>query len=135
MSQILVAWWNSMGLWRWPNLLLVVCACYLALIYEAVPAAWVNHGNKELGNLEIIFYTKGRIVPQEKLSTRIEISEAADLVLGIESSAFTPISLSSVEQRVLELELAIPNDKTKELKVYVSDKGANIAVWNLGRLY
>ena len=54
-----------MGLWRWPNLLLVVCACYLALIYEAVPAAWVNHGNKELGNLEIIFYTKGRIIPQE----------------------------------------------------------------------
>lgn len=124
-----------MGLWRWPNLLIVVYACYLALIYEAVPAAWVNHGNKELGNLEIIFYTKGRIIPQEKLSTRIEISEVADLVLGIESSAFAPISLSSVEQRVLELELAIPNDKTKELKIYVSDKEANIAVWNLGRLY
>ena len=56
-------------------------------------------------------------------------------VSSIESSAFTPIPLSSVEQRVLELELAIPNDKTKELKVYVSDKEANIAVWNLGRLY
>ena len=48
---------------------------------------------------------------------------------------FAPIPLSSVEQRVLELELAIPNDKTKELKIYVSDKEANIAVWNLGRLY
>ena len=124
-----------MGLWRWPNLLIVVYACYLALIYEAVPAAWISHGDKELGNLEIIFYTKGRIIPQEKLSTRIEISEAADLVLGIESSVFAPIPLSSVGQRVLELELAIPNDKTKELKVYVSDKEANIAVWNLGRLY
>lgn len=100
-----------------------------------MPAAWISHGDKELGNLEIIFYTKGRIIPQEKLSTRIEISEAADLVLGIESSVFAPIPLSSVEQRVLELELAIPNDKTKELKVYVSDKEANIAVWNLGRLY
>ena len=135
MSLILVTWWNSMGLWRWPNLLLVVCACYLALIYEAVPTTWINHGSKELGNLEIIFYTKGRIVPLEKLSTRIEISEAADLVLGIESSAFTPIPLSFVEQRVLELELVIPNDKTKELKVYVSDKEANSTVWSLGRLY
>ena len=123
-----------MGKWRWINLLIVGYACYLSFNYEAVPGRWVNHGREYLGEVEIRFFSRGRIVPGRKLVAKLETSVKDQLRVGFESFESTFVSVKPLPEGA-EFVLATPTITSEQLQVIVSDQNNNLASWNLGRLY
>ena len=134
MIKILRAWWRSMGKWRWINLLIVGYACYLSFNYEAVPDRWVNHGREYLGEVEIRFFSRGRIVPGRELVAKLETSVKDQLSVGFESFESTFVSVKPLPEGA-EFVLATPTITSEPLQVVVYDQDNNLASWNLGRLY
>ena len=99
-----------------------------------MPDQWVNHGRQNLADIDIRFFTRGRIVPGEQLVGRFEASEQTRLRIGFKSFESTLITLQP-ETDEINFSLAIPKVTTEPLELIVFDQSMNSASWNLGRLY
>ena len=129
-------WWRSMGIWSWPNLVLIGIAIWLAAEYEAVAGGWVHHGARSVGDIRVSFRTQGRIRPGATFRIRLEANDAASITFGFGNEALTnERSLDLPAATGLELEFTAPRQTDAPLIMELIDDQGNIARWNLGRLY
>ncbi len=138
-----------MGIWRWPNLLLVGIACWFAIGYEAVAPGWTNHGSRAFGDLSITLRTRGRIEPGAPFEAMLEANGAASVVLRVRArprdrassvpldeqwNAQWNVQLSGGQGEILEV-MAPKEADAPMVLVVTGDRSGESARWNLGRLY
>jgi len=139
MKDLLIAWWGSMGYWRWPNICLILVALYLSLINLGLLVInidrWTYHGEKLLGKAEVELDTRGDLRSGEIVNARVWSSEAGTYLIssGSQESHSLAIELGADEEK--EFRLPISNQRGLPLIVKVSDFQENSTNWNLGKLY
>ena len=139
MKDLLIAWWASMGYWRWPNICLILVAFYLSLINLGLLVInidrWTYHGEKLLGKAEVELDTRGDLRRGEIVEARIWSSEAGTYLIssGSQESHSLSIELGADEEK--EFRLPISNQRGLPPIVKVSDFQQNSTNWNLGKLY
>ncbi len=139
MLRFSLDWWRSMGIWGWPNLLLVGIAIGLSLVYEAVPPGWTNHGLRTVGEVRVGLRSRGRIEPGEPIQLMLTASEAARMRFGFDAAQArqTPraLAVDLPAGEGLQLTVAAPAQTGAPLIAVLTDAGGDAARWNLGRLY
>ncbi len=136
MLRFSVEWWRSMGIWGWPNLLLVGIAFGLSIIYEAIPPGWTDHGSRTLGEIRVNFRTNGKIEPGEQFEIMLNASEDAALKFGFDNSEPQDIhAVNLPANENLEMTVIAPAQTSKPLFAVLTDARGASASWNLGRLY
>ncbi len=136
MIRFAVGWWRAMGIWGWPNLLLVGVAFWLAIEYQAVAAGWTSHGARAIDDVRVSLATRGKIESSGRFEVMLEASGSGSmrLTIGADTNAQShTIDLSPNESLVLTV--TAPEQFGAPLIIQLTDRGRGSAAWNLGRLY
>lgn len=139
MRDLLIAWWASMGYWRWPNICLILVALYLSLINLGLLVInidrWTYHGEKLLGRAEVELDTRGDLRSGDIVDARIWSSDAGTYLISSGDQVSHSLSIELGVDEEKEFRLPISSQLGVPLIVTVSDFQQNSTSWNLGKLY
>jgi hypothetical protein len=129
-------WWRTMGHWRWLNLLPVAIALYLAVGYEAMPADWIDRGERQLGDTHVRLYTRGTVRAGKALPVRVSQSGNSALEIGFVEQPLQrlePVSGQKGSEQEYETRLQVPATRYDHADLIVRQQGQQ-ARWRIGRL-
>lgn len=127
-------WWQSMGHWRWLNLLPIAVALSLSVRYEAMPEGWVDHGSVNLGALEVRLASLGTVRAGERLPLRLTVSQPAALQLGFSGQESQTISAAEfAADHQWQAQLEVP-DTPNDIATLTVSSAEYQGHWVLGRL-